>query len=419
MSFRKRNVGLNASNSTARTTANQGDENMHSRLPASIVSNVHTIAPGLRPSSLDGRIVTSTGTPTLDNLLAGHGGLALGSLLLLEESGTTDFAGALLRFYAAEGIVQGHQVHVVGTDEHWGRQLPGLVGVADEGKGEKHKTEVPNERMRIAWRYERLGKFGAGNTRNRAQQQLPERGLPESITPGSASATFTPPAFCHLFDLTKQLVLPSPSTLNYHPIPPSHSQTPSFRSILQELTRQLSSHPSTTIHRLVIPILLSPATYPADAGSPRYLLTFLHSLRGLLRKCPTQLTAMMTIPLELYPRDAGIVRWAELLSDGVLEISPFPHTADSIDSQTPTGITSAQEEHPQGILKIHRLPVFHEKGGGGESSSGLGNELAFTVSRKKFTIKPYSLPPVEWDTDPQQAHVENADGTELKLDLDF
>ena len=116
---------------------------------------------GVRPSPLDGRATTSTGTQTLDNLLAGHAGLALGNSLLIEERGTTDFAGALLRYYAAEGIVQGHQVHVVGVGEQWGRELPGLVGAAgSEGDGESQSGGY-KERMKIAWRYERLGDLGA------------------------------------------------------------------------------------------------------------------------------------------------------------------------------------------------------------------------------------------------------------------
>jgi hypothetical protein len=75
---------------------------------------------------------------------------------LIEESGTTDYAGALLRFYAAEGVVQGHKVHVVGMPEAWGRELPGIA----EDRGEK-KREEAQERMKIAYRYERLGQFGA------------------------------------------------------------------------------------------------------------------------------------------------------------------------------------------------------------------------------------------------------------------
>lgn len=120
------------------------------------------LAPGLRPSPLDGRLTTSTGTRSLDSLLAGHAGLVLGTSLLVQESGITDFAGSLLRYYAAEGVTQGHVVHVLGMSEGWGRELPGLgSGEKDEGR----KAGGGEEKMKIAWRYERLGEFGAGAAR--------------------------------------------------------------------------------------------------------------------------------------------------------------------------------------------------------------------------------------------------------------
>jgi elongator complex protein 4 len=144
MAFRKRNVGLSSGSPRAPEP------------PSSQPSQPQL--PGTRPSPLDGRLATSTGTPTLDNLLAGHAGLALGSSVLIEEAGTTDFAGALLRYYAAEGVVQGHIVHVVGVGEQWGRTLPGLIGA---GEGEEKVGKNQGEKMKIAWRYERLGEFGA------------------------------------------------------------------------------------------------------------------------------------------------------------------------------------------------------------------------------------------------------------------
>lgn len=58
--------------------------------------------------------------------------------------------------------MQGHVVHVVGVGEQWGRELPGLVGNAGE-KVDKEEVVVDKERMKIAWRYERLGEFGAGS----------------------------------------------------------------------------------------------------------------------------------------------------------------------------------------------------------------------------------------------------------------
>jgi elongator complex protein 4 len=129
---------------------------------------------------------------------------------------------------------------------------------------------------------------------------------------------------------------------------------------------------------------------------------------------------MITLPLELYPRDTGLVRWIEILSDGVLELTPFPHLADNSSSITTSGAATAQEDKPQGMVKIHSLPIFHERGGGGGALSGLGEDLAFTVSRRKFAIKAFSLPPVEGDTEAQQGKFGgDEDGRQTTVDIDF
>lgn len=136
MSFRKRNAVISASPSSQAA--------VQSRLEAQL-------APGLRPSPLDGRATTSTGTASLDGILAGHAGLPLGSSLLVEEHGTTDFSGILLKYYAAEGLVQGHQVHVLGYPEAWKYELPAVSTKQDS------TSKVPSqadEKMKIAWRYE-------------------------------------------------------------------------------------------------------------------------------------------------------------------------------------------------------------------------------------------------------------------------
>ena len=165
MSFRKRNIGLSAPR-TPQPPSNDSSEPSvdHSSGTTQDAVTHHAQLPGVRPSPLDGRPTTSTGTPSLDGLLAGHAGLALGNSILLEESGTTDYAGTLLRYYAAEGVVQGHQVHVVGVTEQWGRDLPGVVDTADGEERNKAGTVENREKMKIAWRYERLGEFGVGGS---------------------------------------------------------------------------------------------------------------------------------------------------------------------------------------------------------------------------------------------------------------
>ena len=121
---------------------------------------------------------------------------------------------------------------------------------------------------------------------------------------------------------------------------------------------------------------------------------------------------MLSLPLTLFPRETGLTRWMELLSDGVLELASFPHTVDT----GPSGIATAQEEKPQGMFQVHRLPVFHERGGGGTGLAGSDYDMAFTVSRRKFLIKPFSLPPVEGDRDAQKG---DSEGKAPNVDLEF
>lgn len=142
MSFRKRNVVLGTRGNAPGGTPIQKQEK--------------TLAPGVRPSPLDGRLTTSSGTTSLDQLCAGHAGLPLGASLLIEEAGTTDFGGTLLRYFAAEGLVQGHNVHLLGYGDAWRRELPG-ISTDKASTSDKKAPAGDDDKMKIAWRYETLG----------------------------------------------------------------------------------------------------------------------------------------------------------------------------------------------------------------------------------------------------------------------
>lgn len=136
MSFRKKNAVIRASGT----------------LP--VQKKDKALSLGTRPSPLDGRLTTSTGTASLDQLLAGHCGMPLGVSLLIEETGTTDFGGTLLRYFAAQGLVQGHYVHFLGPGDVCRRELPGLADKAT--KADSKGGAVSSDKMKIAWRYEAL-----------------------------------------------------------------------------------------------------------------------------------------------------------------------------------------------------------------------------------------------------------------------
>ncbi|KAG9929282.1 paxneb protein, partial [Aureobasidium melanogenum] len=231
MSFRKRNIGVQRS-PVASSSADVSVETNTAPAPT---------ASGIRPSPLTGQPTTSTGAYSLDSLLGGHAGLALGSSLLVEESGTTDFAGALLRYYAAEGIIQSHTVHLVGAGEQWIKDLPGLVGDAEAAEAQK-QAKSDEKKMKIAWRYERLGQVDA----DRGSRVVPQRG-PTPVQTFDQQDEQQSLAFCHTFDLAKRLVVPAEADINHIAISP---QSP-LLAILQNVAQRLSNSKPHTIHRLV------------------------------------------------------------------------------------------------------------------------------------------------------------------------
>lgn len=223
----------------------------------------------------------------------------------------------------------------------------------------------------------------------------PDRGAPLS----SAGQAEADAPFCHSFDLTKRLSLPAAANVRHIPISPNST----LDKICPSLTQSLEKAPATSIHRLVVPSILSPALFPPNAGRPENILNFFRTLRALLRQHPSRLTAMISLPLELYPRASGLIRWAEILSDGVIELTPFPHLMDSSNILAESAGARGNEEQPQGMVKIHKLPISTERGeGGAGAGNSIGEDLAFTVSRRKFIIKPFSLPPLEGDQEAQK-----------------
>ncbi|RGP66408.1 elongator complex 4 [Fusarium longipes] len=377
MSFRKRNVVIGAPGSSSPTPRQE-----------------KSLAPGTRPSPLDGRLTTSTGTQSLDQLLSGHAGMPMGTSLLVEETGTTDFGGVLLRYYAAEGLVQGHQVHLLGFGDAWRRELPGL-GSPDGSKKSK-STSSSDDKMKIAWRYETLG-----------QRNVPARENQAPTSPGQ-----TPSTFCHSFDLTKRLEN-SAIKGQLHAMPvegplASPTHTP-FQKFVTQVTSKIKNSPPSTVHRIVVPTLLSPTLYNSAASQPKEILKFLHDLRALMRQFPAQVTAVVTVPVTLFPRSTGLTRWMELLSDGVLELIP-------LQQQTPVAREPGNEDKGQGLLRAHSLPVFHEKGGGLEGTWNREN-LSFKLSSSSgLVITPFSLPPIGDEEEPAKAAKPNEP---KKESLDF
>lgn len=99
--------------------------------------------------------------------------------------------------------------------------------------------------------------------------------------------------------------------------------------------------------------------------------------------------------------------------DGGIELTPFPR-GHYLSAPDATSAKGKEDEKPQGLLKVLRIPVSSEKGQGVGAGGSGGEDMAFWVGRRRFVVKPFSLPPVEGD---QEAQAEAGKGT--KVDIEF
>ncbi|CAN6674064.1 elongator complex protein 4 [Trichomonascus vanleenenianus] len=342
---------------------------------------------GVKPSVQTSHPTVSTGSNDLDSLL-GHWGLPLGNMLLIEESGTTEFNSILMRSFAAQGVVHNRlgtsgktQIVVIGADENWGRELPGIYKDKKELKREKiekeeSKVSVGNlanssssssKDMKIAWRYARQ----AGTSVAAASRTIVDTSKPDYNTK---------------FDFTSRLVpAPTPASGEIEYISPAYA-TNVFAGILERLELTVNkAQQSNTVVRLLVPSLLHPALYPLDATSQ--VLPFLHGLKSLCRRYASNVAVLVSFSLELFPRTTPLTRWIELTADGVLHLEPFP------DSLLPEK-DSSSEKINQGLLHIYKLPVTSERGLMVKRLS----EHAFRAGRKQFEIKEFGIPVEEPDS---------------------
>lgn len=104
---------------------------------------------------------------------------------------------------------------------------------------------------------------------------------------------------------------------------------------------------------------------------------------------------MLSAPLSIFTHVFILQRALESLCDGVIELVPFPYIAGQ-------AAPDATKDTAQGMLQVLKLPLTTERGEGGAGvGNTIGDDLAFTLSRKRFIIEPFSLPPVEGDQEAQ------------------
>ncbi|XP_075019368.1 elongator complex protein 4 isoform X3 [Calonectris borealis] len=125
---------------------------------------------GTRPSVRHGQLLLSSGLPSLDCVLGG--GVAVGTLLLIEEDKYGLYSNLLFKYFLAEGVVCGHDLFVASAKEHPDnilKELPApLLDDTYRNELAEEATAVKSEdfedSMKIAWRYQNLPKMEASPT---------------------------------------------------------------------------------------------------------------------------------------------------------------------------------------------------------------------------------------------------------------
>ncbi|XP_073514185.1 elongator complex protein 4 isoform X3 [Phyllobates terribilis] len=118
---------------------------------------------GTRPSVHNGQLLVSTGVPAMDHVLGG--GLAVGTLLLIEEDTYSTYSNLLLKYFLAEGVISGHEVFIASASDVPCKIIQDLPApLTDEiptPDDAKNVSGGPGseETMKIAWRYQNLPKF--------------------------------------------------------------------------------------------------------------------------------------------------------------------------------------------------------------------------------------------------------------------
>ncbi|XP_045413687.1 elongator complex protein 4 isoform X1 [Lemur catta] len=343
---------------------------------------------GTRPSVRNGQLLVSTGLPALDQLLGG--GLAVGTVLLIEEDKYNIYSPLLFKYFLAEGIISGHTLLVASAKEDPAdilQELPAPL-LDDNYKKEldedvyNHKTPESNAKMKIAWRYQLLPKMeqiGPVSSSRFGHYYDASKRIPQELIEASK---------WHGFFLPKKISSP----LKVEPCSLTHG----YLKLLQFIQNIIyeegfdGSNPQKkqkNILRIGIQNLGSPLwgddiCCTENCDNSHSLTKFLYLLRGLLR---TSLSAcIITMPTHLIQNKAIIARVTNL-SDTVVGLESF--------------IGSEKETNPlykdyHGLIHIRQIPRLNNL----ICDESDVKDLAFKLKKKLFTIERLHLPPDLSDT---------------------
>ncbi|XP_041647613.1 elongator complex protein 4 isoform X1 [Cheilinus undulatus] len=346
--------------------------------------------PGTRPSVQNGQLLVSTGVTSLDYLLGG--GLAVGTVLLIEEDRYDSFSRMILKYFLAEGVVCRHELFVAAAQDNPDdilQELPAPilddVAVHKPAEQPRLSTEPQDslDSMKIAWRYQNLPKV--------------QTALASSCRFGhyyDVSKTMEPEirqaAKCHRFYLPEHPTQSSPthSPLSFAIFSTMLESYSALLKSLQEVIHRegfdLATPMSNSRNILRIGLhSLGSALWGDDLcchDNPKHgrsLSTFLYGLRALLRSSLS--VAVVTVPSHLI-QDRALMGSITRLCDNAIALESFKGSERE---------TNPLYKDYHGLLHVRQIPHLNCLA----SKLPDHKDLAFKLKRKQFTIERLHLPP--------------------------
>jgi len=321
--------------------------------------------PGLSPSIYTSLPLTSTGNEDLDLLLGG--GLPIGTILVIEEDLSGNFAKLMLKYFLSEGLVYDHSLFIMNSEQ---KSIVHSLPSFDMkiSKSEPECKESDTDKMKIAWRYQnqRNTKENSNNVERNHVFNLLKTVTNETIAKsditnidasnfdwGLDNSGWKKTPYCHLVQKVNEKIING--RFNIDP-----------------------SNPVKNLLRIGIHSLGNLLWGDLDSVS-KNLCTFLLSLRAQMRSCFG--VAVITIPAFVI-NHPGMREKILLCSDFVVELESFE--GDEV-------VNPVYKDY-HGLLYIHKIP-----------SVGLlappnsliqdPSQLVFKSKRTKFIIEKFHLPP--------------------------
>lgn len=329
---------------------------------------------GTRLSLQNMQLIISTGVQSLDYFLGG--GLAVGTILLIEEDKYGMYAELLMKHFLAEGVTNNHSILLASGDKSPKNILENLPSVISQKKSNKMSESIHESEMKIAWRYQNLPQFGMSSTSIQFGNQY------NIYTTMDSESVFK----CHpvTIDISIENDLKIGNNSQFLTTTCSNVASCIQSTVKEGLFSTTQSCPKRNIFRVAIHSLGSPY-WKEDYHDKEWcckILRFLYLLKSLMRSSFS--VAIITVSAHLIQNNVLLER-IRLICDTIIKLESFDASENEIHPafKDYKGLLHVIKVHHLNLLKLHKLDT---------------DNLAFCFRKKCLVFEKFHLPPLLEDT---------------------